>query len=70
MNEKLRNARNDRRWTVSQAAERVGISRTTYIRWEQGTQIPHDSTLPRVAQRVLPQQQSGLRVFFAVLPFS
>ncbi len=45
MNEKLRQARHDRHWSVDYAAKRIGVGRTTYLRWEQGTQIPHDSTL-------------------------
>lgn len=50
MNEKLRQARIDRRWTVDHAARRIGISRTTYLRWEQGTQVPHDSSLMLVCK--------------------
>lgn len=45
MNEKLRQARIGRRWSTDYAARRIGIGRTTYIRWEQGTQTPHDSSL-------------------------
>lgn len=41
MNEKLRKARNDRHWSVERAAEKVGVSRTTYLRWEHGEQFPH-----------------------------
>lgn len=45
MNEKLRKARKDRYWSIEVAAEKIGISRTTYLRWEHGEQIPHASTL-------------------------
>lgn len=45
LNKKLRQARNDRYWSIDEAAKRIGVSRTTYIRWEQGEQDPHDSTL-------------------------
>lgn len=45
VNEKLRQARIDRRWSIDYVARRIGIGRTTYIRWEQGTQIPHDSSV-------------------------
>lgn len=45
MNEKLQKARKERRWSVEVAAEKIGISRTTYLRWEHGRQAPHDSTL-------------------------
>lgn len=43
MNEKLRQARISRRWSVDYAALRIGIGRTTYTRWEQGIQKPHES---------------------------
>lgn len=45
MNKKLRQARLDRRWSATEAARRINISRVTYTRWEKGEQIPHDSTL-------------------------
>ena len=45
MNEKLRLARLNRHWSVEKAAERIGISRLTYIRWEKGAQIPHISSV-------------------------
>jgi len=45
VNKELRQARIDRRWSINEAARRIGISRLTYIRWEQGTQTPHNSTL-------------------------
>lgn len=41
MNEKLRKARNDRHWSIDRAAEKIGVSRTTYLRWEHGEQFPH-----------------------------
>ncbi len=44
-NEKLKRARLDRRWSAAEAARRVGVSRVTYMRWENGEQAPHDSTL-------------------------
>jgi transcriptional regulator with XRE-family HTH domain len=44
-NERLRKARKERRWTIEEACERIGVSRTTYIRWEQGTQKPQDLLL-------------------------
>jgi len=50
MNEKLRKARRDRRWTIEEAAERIGVSRTTYIRWEQGTQKPQSLPLNYVCK--------------------
>lgn len=45
MNKKLRQARNRRHWSIEEAAARIGVSRQTLIRWEQGTQIPHGSSL-------------------------
>lgn len=45
MNEKLRKARKDRHWSIEVAAEKIGVSRTTYLRWEHGGQTPHDSTI-------------------------
>jgi transcriptional regulator with XRE-family HTH domain len=45
MNKKLQQARLDRHWSATEAARRIGISRVTYMRWESGEQIPHDSTL-------------------------
>lgn len=35
MNEKLRRTRHSRRWSIDEAAKRIGISRLTYIRWEK-----------------------------------
>src|SRR5215472_15487215 len=45
INERLRKARKERRWTIEEACARIGVSRTTYIRWEQGTQKPQDLLL-------------------------
>lgn len=44
-NELLQQARLDRRWTITEAAKRVRVSRLTYSRWEKGEQMPHDTTL-------------------------
>jgi transcriptional regulator with XRE-family HTH domain len=63
MNEKLRNARNDRRWSIDEAAGRIGISRTTYIRWEHNEQNPHGSTLNMVCDAFkMTPEQLGFRV--------
>lgn len=45
MNTKLQQARLDRHWSATDTARRIGISRVTYARWENGEQLPHDSTL-------------------------
>lgn len=45
VNVQLRNARMGKFWTVREAAQRARVSETTYIRWEQGRQVPHLSTL-------------------------
>ena len=44
-NQKLRKARQQKRWSIEKAAERVGVSGLTFSRWEHGTQQPHPSTL-------------------------
>jgi transcriptional regulator with XRE-family HTH domain len=44
-NEKLHQARIDRRWSAKEAAQRIGVSYATYARWEQGTQTPYDTSL-------------------------
>lgn len=41
INAYLKRARLRRLWTIGIAAEKVGVSETTYIRWEQGKQDPH-----------------------------
>jgi transcriptional regulator with XRE-family HTH domain/tetratricopeptide (TPR) repeat protein len=48
MNEKLRQARLARRWSTEMAAERIGVSRLTFLRWEKDLQTPHLSTLNMV----------------------
>ncbi len=40
-NSKLRRARLSRLYSIKMAAGRIGVSQTTYIRWEQGEQQPH-----------------------------
>jgi transcriptional regulator with XRE-family HTH domain/tetratricopeptide (TPR) repeat protein len=49
-NQKLRKARDQRRWTIEKAAEKVGVSWLTYSRWEKGTQQPHPTTLDLLCQ--------------------
>jgi transcriptional regulator with XRE-family HTH domain len=44
-NKKLILARKRRLWTLEQAANMVGVSFQTYIRWEHGQQSPHASGL-------------------------
>src|SRR2546429_877216 len=44
-NEKLITAREEREWTQEKAAEKIGVSRVTYARWEEKGVIPHLSTL-------------------------
>jgi transcriptional regulator with XRE-family HTH domain len=50
LNEKLRRAREQKRWTIETAAEKVGVSWLTYSRWERGTHTPHLSTLDLLCQ--------------------
>jgi transcriptional regulator with XRE-family HTH domain/tetratricopeptide (TPR) repeat protein len=45
VNEKLRQARQQKRWSQAVAAEEVGVSELTYSRWENGTQKPYLKTL-------------------------
>jgi transcriptional regulator with XRE-family HTH domain len=58
MNQLLFQARMARRWSVTQAAQLIGISRSTYTRWEQEMQVPHDSSLTMACQafQMSPEQ--------------
>lgn len=47
-NTALRQARLSKLWTIEQAAERVGVSKSTYLRWENSVQLPHLSSLARL----------------------
>jgi len=44
-NDKLRQARRRRLLTIAEAAELIGVSTTSFGRWERGVQKPHLSTL-------------------------
>jgi len=44
-NQNLRKARQQKRWSIEKAAEKVGVSWVTFSRWEHGTQQPHPATL-------------------------
>jgi len=44
-NQKLRKARQQKRWSIEKAAEKVGVSWLTFSRWEHGTQRPRPATL-------------------------
>src|SRR5437588_11714249 len=44
-NQNLRKARQQKRWSIERAAEKVGVSWLTFSRWEHGTQRPHPATL-------------------------
>jgi transcriptional regulator with XRE-family HTH domain len=48
LNAALRQARLSKLWTIEQAAERVGVSKSTYLRWENSAQMPHLSSLARL----------------------
>lgn len=41
INTQLRRARLSRLWPIKKAAKEIGVSETTYIRWEHGEQLPH-----------------------------
>jgi len=45
INYKLRAVREQRHWSMEAAAAAVGVSKTTFLRWENGEQEPHGSTL-------------------------
>jgi transcriptional regulator with XRE-family HTH domain len=45
VNYKLRSAREQKHWSMEAAAAAVGVAKTTYLRWENGEQRPHGSTL-------------------------
>lgn len=50
INRKLRSVRMHHFLTIEAAAERIGVSPTTYTRWEQGHQKPHLVTLGRLCK--------------------
>ena len=41
----LKSARIDRQWTVEFVSEQVGVKISTYVRWEEGLQIPRYASL-------------------------
>jgi transcriptional regulator with XRE-family HTH domain len=49
-NEKLKKARKQKRWSMERASEMVGVSKSTYLRWETGHQKPHPTTLDLLCQ--------------------
>jgi transcriptional regulator with XRE-family HTH domain len=57
-NQKLRKARQQKRWSIEKAAEKVGVSALTFSRWEHGTQQPHPSTLDMLCKTfgMLPEE--------------
>ena len=57
-NEKLVTAREERGWTQEKAAEKIGVSRAAYARWEEKGVIPHLSTIGMASEafKMTPQQ--------------
>src|SRR5215469_15054630 len=49
-NEKLQRARLEKRWSVSTASRRVGVSTNTLNRWERGLQVPQLATLDQLME--------------------
>src|ERR1700738_3673430 len=49
-NEQLEAARMHKRWGVTVASEKVGVSVNTFNRWERGLQVPQLSTLDMVCK--------------------
>lgn len=61
-NEKLIVAREERRWTQEKAAEKIGVSRITYTRWEEQGVIPRLSTMGMACEAFkLTPEQLGFR---------
>lgn len=61
-NEKLVTARKERGWTQEKAAEKIGVSRITYARWEAKGTIPHLSTISMASEAFnMPPEQLGFR---------
>ncbi len=61
-NEKLITAREEREWTQEKAAEKIGVSRVTYARWEEKGVIPHLSTLGMACKAFkMTSEQLGFR---------
>jgi transcriptional regulator with XRE-family HTH domain/tetratricopeptide (TPR) repeat protein len=55
----LRSARMDRQWTVEFVSEQVGVKISTYIRWEEGIQVPRHTSL-RALCRIFSMSVSEL----------
>jgi tetratricopeptide (TPR) repeat protein/DNA-binding XRE family transcriptional regulator len=67
-NEKLHQARLDRYWTIDEAAKRIQVSRTTYIRWEKGEQSPHGTTLALACDAFkMSAEQLGFRTSISAI---
>src|SRR5579875_651911 len=49
-NEHLRRARLRKRWSVTTASRRVGVSTNTFNRWERGLQVPQLATLGQLME--------------------
>lgn len=49
-NERLETARMLKRWSITVASEKVGVSVNTFNRWERGLQVPQLSTLDLVCK--------------------
>ena len=57
-NVKLVTAREERGWTQEKAAEKIGVSRVAYARWEEKGVIPHLSTTGMASEafKMTPEQ--------------
>ena len=49
-NERLETARMHRRWSITLASEKAGVSVNTFNRWERGVQVPQLGTLDMVCK--------------------
>ena len=60
INSSLRRARLSHLYSIKMAARQVGVSQTTYIRWEQGEQQPHLVNLQMLCDAFgLPPEELG-----------
>ncbi|MBV9614368.1 MAG: helix-turn-helix transcriptional regulator, partial [Ktedonobacteraceae bacterium] len=50
--ERLETARMHKRWSITVASEKVGVSANTFNRWERGLQVPQLSTLDMVCKAI------------------
>src|SRR5713226_3186340 len=50
LNQRLREARDEKLWSIETAAEKVGVTWLTYSRWEHGETNPHPYNLGQLRE--------------------